>query len=178
MGGEDKLNIILCGFMATGKSSVGKRLADALHREFLDMDSLIEAEAGTTISDIFSSQGEAAFRAMESRMVERLANQSDRVVATGGGAIVNPHNLEEMKRSGIVITLTADIPTILQRSEKENTRPLLQTPDRLARIRTLLEQRAPFYAQADIVLDTSSMNIDEAVAFLLERLQEMDQISH
>jgi shikimate kinase len=172
MAEEGKRNIFLCGFMATGKSSVGKRLAAELHREFLDMDALIETEAGTTISEIFSSQGEAAFRAMESRMVERLAERSGCVVATGGGAIVYPHNLEKMKRSGMVITLTADIPTILRRSEKENTRPLLETVDRLERIRALMEQRAPFYAQADIVLDTSSLGIDEVVTILARIIHE------
>jgi shikimate kinase len=170
MLGEEKRNVFLCGFMATGKSSVGKRLAAALNCEFLDMDALIEAEAGTTISEIFSSQGEPAFRAMESLMVDRLAERSGCVVATGGGAIVNPHNLEQMKRNGVVITLTADIPTILRRSAKENTRPLLQTEDRLERIRSLMAQRAPFYALADFVLDTSSLNIDEVVAILLDRL--------
>jgi shikimate kinase len=171
MAEEGKRNIFLCGFMATGKSSVGKRLALELHREFLDMDALIEAEAGTTISEIFSTQGEAAFRVMESRMVERMAERSGCVVATGGGAIVDPHNLEKMKRSGVVITLTADIPTILRRSEKENTRPLLETANRLERIRALMEQRTPFYAQADIVLDTSSLNIDEVVTILVDRLE-------
>jgi shikimate kinase len=170
MPGEGKRNVFLCGFMATGKSSVGKRLAAALNCEFLDMDALIEAEAGTTISEIFSSQGEPAFRAMESLMVDRLAERSGCVVATGGGAIVNPQNLERMKRSGVVITLTADIPTILRRSAGENTRPLLQTEDRMERIRSLMAQRAPFYALADFVLDTSSLNIDEVVAILLDRL--------
>jgi shikimate kinase len=171
MTGEAKRNIFLCGFMATGKSSVGRRLAEAVHCEFLDMDALIEAEAGMTIAEIFSSQGEPAFRAMESRMVERIAERSGCVVATGGGTIVNPQNLEKLKRCGVVIALTADIPTILQRSGKENTRPLLQTADRLERIRTLMGQRAPFYAQADIVLDTSSLNINEVVDILADRLR-------
>ena len=160
---EEKRNIFLCGFMATGKSSVGKQLAAALHWEFLDMDALIESEAGTSISEIFSSRGEAAFRAMEARLVERIAERTGCVVATGGGVIVDQENLKIMKRCGVVITLAADIQTIFERSFKADTRPLLQTTDRLERIRTLLEQRAPFYAQADIVLDTSSLTIDEVV---------------
>ena len=168
---EEKRNIFLCGFMATGKSSVGTRLAAALQWEFLDMDARIESEAGTSISEIFSSQGEAAFRAMEARMVERLAEGAGRVVATGGGVIVNPENLKNMKRCGVVITLTADIQTILERSGKTNTRPLLETTNRLERIRMLMEQWAPFYAQADIVLDTSLLTIKEAVNALLDRLR-------
>jgi shikimate kinase len=173
-----KPNIFLCGFMATGKSSVGKRLAAAMHWEFLDMDGLIEEEAGTTIADIFASQGEPAFRSMELRMVESMAERSGCVIATGGGAIVNPRNLANMKRSGVVITLTADIQTILQRSSKENTRPLLETEDRLQRIRTLMDQRAPYYAQADIVLDTTSLSIDEVVAKLLDCLRHKGVIFH
>ena len=158
--------------MNTRASHTGRGLAAALHCEFLDMDALIEEEAGTTISAIFSSQGEPAFREMESRMVERLGERSGCIIATGGGAIVSPRNLENMKRRGVVITLTADIPTILRRSGNDETRPLLQTPDRLERIRSLLELRAPFYAQADIIIDTSSMSIDEVVAVLLDRLQQ------
>ena len=172
MAEEEKRNIFLCGFMATGKSSVGKRLAEVLQWEFLDADALIEAEAGTTISEIFAAQGEPAFRALESRMVQTLAERSGCVVATGGGAIVHPQNLEMMKRSGLVITLTADIPTILRRSAGDDARPLLQTADRQERIRKLLEQRAPFYAKADIVFDTSSLSVDEVAAMLLKRLLE------
>jgi shikimate kinase len=109
---------------------------------------------------------------MESRMVERIAERSGCVVATGGGAIVDPRNLENMKRCGVVVTLTADIPTILKRSGDDDTRPLLRAPDRLDRIRTLLDQRAPFYAQADIIVDTSFLNVDEVVAAVLDRLQK------
>ena len=105
---EEKRNIFLCGFMATGKSSVGKRLAAALHWEFLDMDALIESEAETSISEIFSSRGEAAFRVMEARMVERLAERTGCVVATGGGVIVEQENLKKMKRCGVVITVAPD----------------------------------------------------------------------
>ena len=168
---EEKRNIILCGFMATGKSSVGKRLAANLHYRFLDMDSLIEEETGMTIPQIFSSQGEPAFRALESRMVERIAGWSGYVVATGGGTIVNPQNLETLKRCGVVITLAADISTILQRVGSGEDRPMLKG-DRLERIQTLMEQRAPAYAKADIVLDTSALSIDEAAHLILNRLKE------
>ena len=169
---EEKRNIILCGFMATGKSSVGKRLAAKLHYQFLDMDSLIEEETGMTVPQIFSSQGESAFRALESRMVERIAGWTGYVVATGGGTIVNPQNLETLKRCGVVISLTADIQTILLRAGKGDTRPMLQGGDRLERIRQLLEQREPFYAQADIILDTSALNMNQVVSRLMERLRE------
>ena len=172
MAGEEMRNIILCGFMATGKSSVGKRLAKIVKYEFVDMDSLIEAEEGIAIPEIFSSRGEPAFRALESRMVERIAEWTRCVVATGGGTIVNPKNLETLKRCGVVITLTADMQTILTRAGKADTRPMLQGGNILERIRSLLEQREPFYSRADIVFDTSSLTINEAAHRLVGRLRE------
>jgi shikimate kinase len=178
MTGRGKCNIFLCGFMATGKSSVGMRLAARIHYEFLDMDALIEAEAGMAIAQIFASQGEPAFRALESRMVERIAERTECVIATGGGVIVNPKNLEILKRCGVVVTLTADVQTVLQRAGKDDARPLLQTDDKLERIRALLRQREPFYSQADIVLDTSALSVDEVVNSLMDQLNEGGYIFH
>jgi shikimate kinase len=169
---EEKRNIILCGFMATGKSSVGKRLAALMHYDFLDMDAAIEAEEGISIPKIFSSRGEPAFRELEARMVERVAEQTRCVVATGGGTIANPQNLERLKRCGVVITLTADIRTILLRVGSAEDRPMLREGDRVERIQMLMKQRAQTYAQADIVLDTSSLSIDEAAQAIMDRLQK------
>ena len=165
-------NIILCGFMATGKSSVGKKLASLMNYEFVDMDALIEAEEGMSIPQIFAARGEPAFRELECRMVERLAERTGCVVATGGGTIVNPKNLELLKRGGVVITLTANEETILRRAGKGDSRPMLLGGDRLERIRNLMKQREPFYLQADIVLDTSSLKINEVVRRLAELLQD------
>jgi len=172
MSGEGKRNIFLCGFMATGKSSVGKQLAAEMGYQFADMDALIELETGMAIPQIFSSQGEPAFRALESRMVERIAGWTGYVVATGGGTIVNPQNLETLKRCGVVVCLSADVQTILLRAGKGDTRPMLQGGDRLERIRQLLQQRESFYAQADIIVDTSTLNINQVVLRILERLEE------
>jgi shikimate kinase len=158
--------------MATGKSSVGRRLAARIRFQFLDMDTLIEQETGLTIPQIFSTQGEPAFRALESRMVERIAGWTGYVIATGGGTIVNPQNLEILKRCGVVISLTADAQTILLRTGKGDTRPMLRGADRLERIRQLMEQRERFYARADIVLDTSALTISQVVRRIMERLQE------
>jgi shikimate kinase len=172
MTGENRRNIILCGFMATGKSSVGKKLAERMKFEFVDMDARIEEEEGISIPRIFATRGEPAFRAIECRLVERIAERTGCVVATGGGAIVNPKNLELLKRCGVIIALTADEKTILLRAGQGDSRPLLQTEDRLERIRTLMKQREPFYSQADIILDTSSLEIDQVVQSLAERLKE------
>lgn len=161
-----KPNITLTGFMATGKSVVGRRLAALLGYEFMDLDILIEAEAGMPIPDIFATHGEGAFRAMESRMVERAAGRTGCVVATGGGAVLNPRNLEVLKRSGVVIALTADPEIILSRIGGGEDRPMLQGGDRPERIRHLLAERAPAYAKADLMVDTSTRTVDEVVDHL------------
>ena len=167
---KGKPNIILGGFMATGKSSVGRRLAIVLGYDFLDLDTLIAAEAGMPISQIFSSQGEGAFRALESRMVERLATRTGCVVATGGGTIVNPRNLEALKRSGVVVTLTADPDTISARIGPTDDRPMLWGGDKRERVRQLLEQRADAYAKADLIVDASAHTIDHVVNHILDFL--------
>jgi shikimate kinase len=160
-------NVILCGFMATGKSSVGRLLAEVLGYGFLDMDSAIEAEEGISIPQIFSSRGEPAFRELESRMVDRIAKQNHYVIATGGGTVVNPVNLEKLKGCGILINLTADVQTILARAGTGDDRPMLRAADREERIRSLLDRRAHAYAQADFSVDTSSLSIDEVVQLIV-----------
>jgi 3-dehydroquinate synthase len=163
-------NIIVTGFMATGKSSVGRRLAIRLGYDFLDLDTLIAAEAGMPISQIFATQGEETFRALESRMVDRVAGRAGCVVATGGGTIVNMRNLEALKRSGVVITLTADPDTILSRVGPVDDRPMLWGEDTRERIRLLLEQRAQAYAKADLIVDASAHTIDSVVNHILDFL--------
>ena len=173
MNAGGRPNIVLCGFMATGKSSVGKRLAEIAHYDFLDLDTAIEAEAGISIPEIFSSRGEPAFRALESRMVKRVAAKTGCVIAAGGGTIVDPQNFAELKRSGVIITLTADVQTIAERAGKGDDRPMLWEGNRLERIRTLMQKREHAYSKADIILDTSSLSIDEAARHLVERLRDL-----
>jgi shikimate kinase len=166
-----KRNIYLCGFMATGKSSVGRRLASLLGYDFIDMDSVIEEEEGMPIPLIFSRRGEPEFRALEAALVRRLAAQSGKVVATGGGVVANPKNLEMLRRSGTVVTLTADPGTILARVGSGEDRPMLQGGDKVERIATLMRKRAHAYAQADFTVDTSSMGIDEAARHIRSLLK-------
>jgi 3-dehydroquinate synthase len=166
----DKRNIIVTGFMATGKSSVGRRLAIRLGYDFLDLDTLIAAEAGMPISQIFATQGEETFRTLESRMVDRVAGRTGCVVATGGGTIVNPRNLEALKRSGVVITLSADPDTILSRIASVDDRPMLWGGDKRERVRLLLEQRAQAYAKADLIVDASAHTIDHVANHILDFL--------
>jgi shikimate kinase len=166
---SNKGNIILCGFMATGKSTVGKRLAAVLGYGFLDMDAMITAEAGMPIAQIFATQGESAFRAMEARMVDRVAGRTGCVVATGGGTIVNPKNLETLKRCGVVITLSADPQTILARVGSGDDRPMLSGGDKLERIGVLLAQRSGAYSKADLTID-ASLPVGQVVKSILDSL--------
>ncbi len=161
-------NIVLVGFMATGKTSVGRRLAERVEYAFVDVDDLIEAEAGMPIPRIFEEQGEPAFRNLEAQMIAKAARTSRTVIATGGGAVVNPANMRCLKTSGIVIALTADPETILARvgTGAGASRPMLRG-DAKARICSLLVERGPAYAQADVTLDTSSATVDEIADVIL-----------
>lgn len=172
MNSTRKRNVFLCGFMATGKSSVGKRLAELMHYQFLDMDTIIEAETGVSIPMIFETRGEAAFRSMEANLVRRLADRTGCVVATGGGTISNPSNLEILKDCGTVVTLTADPQTILARVGSGEDRPMLDVDDKEKRLAELMEKRAEAYAQADITVDTSSRSIDEVAQFISDSLKQ------
>jgi shikimate kinase len=169
-----KRNVFLCGFMATGKSSVGRRLAALIGYDFLDLDTLIETETGMSIPEIFSSRGEAAFRALESKMVDRVTARTGCVVATGGGAIADRQNLEKLKSAGVVITLTADIDTILERVGAAADRPMLHGQEKSERIRALLKERAPFYAEADFAVDTNSKSIEEVATEITDRLRVLE----
>jgi len=166
------MNIILTGFMGTGKTAVGKRLAKRLGWTFVDVDALIETGARRSIAQIFSERGEAVFRRLERRSINRLVRHDQHVIATGGGAFVDPQSRSKLRASGTVICLTARPQTILDRvGRRLASRPLLKdTTAPLSRIRTLLAQRAAAYAKADITLDTSDLSPDEIVVRLWEQL--------
>ncbi|MFN8543524.1 MAG: shikimate kinase [Candidatus Binatia bacterium] len=158
--------IILTGFMATGKSEIGRRLARALGRVFVDTDGLIEASAGRTVADIFAADGEAGFRALEREAVERAAAVPDAVVATGGGTLLDPENRRRLATSGVIVCLTADPDEILRRVGDTSVRPLLagaSNGNRIDRIRELLEERAAVYGLAQHRVDTTGLTPDEVV---------------
>jgi shikimate kinase len=147
-------NIALCGFMGTGKSSVGRLVAQQLRFAFLDTDAVIEARAGKSISDIFAQDGEPAFRVLESKVVHELASRHHTVISTGGGLVVNPDNLANLKQHALVVCLWATPETIWARVKNQSHRPLLADPQPLEKIRALLAERAPFYKQAGVLLNT------------------------
>lgn len=166
-----KKNIVLTGFMGTGKSTLGHLLARRLNYKFIDTDSEIEKRSGKTITDIFREDGEAAFRRQEKELVEELAQKRGLVISTGGGLVMNPQNVQKLRESGDIICLTASPDEILERVSKQpQTRPLLKETDPREKIAELLQQRSSIYAQFR-QLPTSGQSPDELTARLIEMIQ-------
>lgn len=159
--------LILTGFMATGKTEVGRRLARRLRRPFVDVDGLVEASAGRSVKDIFASDGEGAFRALERDAVARACDVVGAVIATGGGTLLDPENRRRLAAAGPIVCLVASPEEILRRVGDASSRPLLANgsgpEDRLARIQALLGERAQAYAVASHRIDTSGLTPDEVV---------------
>ncbi len=166
----DSGNLILTGFMGTGKTAVGRAAALQLGRPFVDMDAEIEARAGKPIPRIFAEEGEAAFRSMESNLCRELSAQQSVVVATGGGALVDPDNRALMMQSGTVVCLKCGPDEILRRLDEEGVldRPLLQAADASAEIERLLEARRQAYAAIPWQVDTTGLSVDEVAARVIE----------
>jgi 3-dehydroquinate synthase len=154
-------NIVITGFMGTGKSAVGREVARRLGWQFVDMDDVIVLRAGKPIPRIFAEHGEAAFRAMESNVCADLSVQEGLVIATGGGALVNPDNRRVMMRGGTVICLNADPDEILRRVGDDDNRPLLNVPDPRARVTELLATRRAAYQTIPWQIDTTGLSVEE-----------------
>ena len=170
-------NLALIGFMGTGKSSVGRLAADILHFTFLDTDRVIEARAGSAISEVFAQQGEPAFREWERRIVEELTRRSKTVIATGGGLPADEANLLSLKSHALVLCLWASPETIFERVRLHDHRPLLNEPEPLEKIRTLLAVREPFYRQADVLVNTERRSVKEVAAQVVHQFH-MAQAAH
>src|SRR5438105_1675476 len=149
----------LIGFMATGKTSVGRIVASRLGRPFVDTDALIEAEAGRSVPRIFAEDGEAAFRRLEAQAVARAAGPGGSVIATGGGVVLSRKNMDRLRQHGLIVALRADPQAILARVGRAGDRPLLGD-DPEGRVHRLLEERSEFYREADVVVETSALSLD------------------
>jgi len=167
-------NIVLVGFMGTGKSVVGRALAQRLRRPFIDVDELIEREAGRPIRSIFAEEGEAAFRRVEGAAIQRVSQREGQIVATGGGALLDEGNVAALKRHGRLVWLKADPDIILQRIGDAESRPLLNVADPKARLAELLALRQATYAKADAAVETSGRSIEQVVEEVL-RLMPVDE---
>ncbi len=161
-------NIVLFGFMGTGKTCVGRILAADLGMTFVDMDAVIERRCGKTIPHIFSEHGEPFFRALERQLVMELAAQSGLVIATGGGVVLQADNVRDYAKTGLVVCLTATPETIWARLKDDASRPLLAGPDKLARMSALLQTRRPYYETIPFRIDTTDLTPHEVAHRILE----------
>jgi len=164
-------NIVLIGFMGSGKSSVGKRLAQSLGWDFVDTDYEIAAITNLSVAEIFRRHGETRFRSEERIVVARLSQKRQLVIATGGGTVLNQLNWDALARNGIMIGLHASLDAILSRIGHKNDRPLLKGPRE--EIEKLWSERQKYYVQADFTIDTTQKTIDEVVSEILELLERV-----
>ncbi len=167
-------SIVLVGLMGCGKSSVGRRLASRLGISFVDADEEIERVAAKSIVEIFADHGEAYFRDGERRVIARLLANGPQVLATGGGAFINPETRAKIRERGISIWLHADLPVLMRRVSKRDTRPLLKNGDPEATMRDLMDKRYPVYAEADITVESRDVPhdviVNEVIAALKSKL--------
>ena len=165
-------SIVMVGLMGCGKSAIGRRLASKLGLPFVDADEEIEKAAGKTIDDIFAEHGEAYFRDGERKVIARLLRAGPQVLATGGGAFINPETRAAIRQSGVSVWLNAELQLLMRRVAKRNNRPLLKAGDPETIMRDLMKERYPIYAQADIALESRDVPHDVVVAEILERLTQ------
>lgn len=151
-------NIILMGFMGTGKSATGRLVAKRLDRQLIDMDAEIERRERRKIEDIFSTDGEPYFRKVEREVVKELCERKNLVVAAGGGVVVNPENVHDFSRTGVVICLSATPSVILERVVAETHRPLIEGGTKARKISDLLELRKPLYDAIPNQIDTTRLS--------------------
>ncbi|MDD4938920.1 MAG: shikimate kinase [Candidatus Omnitrophica bacterium] len=168
-------NIYLVGFMATGKTSVGKELARMTKMRFLDLDEFIELKEKRTISDIFAKKGEPYFRKIEKRALKQVSKEKNFVVACGGGIVLDEDNVKIMKQTGVMICLTASPEIILKRASAFTHRPLLNVEDPKKQVDLLLKMRSPFYAKADKCIDTSGLSMKQVADKIMKSIYKNDK---
>jgi shikimate kinase len=167
-----KSSIALIGFMGTGKTVVGKLLAQKLGKEFIELDALIEKKAGKSIPEVFRQDGEIGFRELEIEVVKGIAGRKNAVIACGGGVVLNTINIARLRLECVIACLTATPSVILQRTAADQTgRPLLAAGDKPAQIKELLKFRRPFYEKAaDITVNTSRLHAEGVAGIIIDRL--------
>ena len=162
--------IALVGLMGVGKSTIGRKLAQALELPFQDADHEIEKAAGRSISEIFAERGEAEFRAGERRVIARMLDSGPHILATGGGAFMNAQTRALIKERAVSVWLKAELDVLVRRVGRKDTRPLLAGRDAREVLKTLMEERYPIYAEADIVVETDERPAGATVAAIIEGL--------
>ncbi len=166
-------NIIFIGFMATGKSTIGKLLASKLGKVFIDTDNLLEDKYKSSIDQLFKKVGEEKFREHEREIIHSLVNLKNHVISTGGGAVTYKDNFQVLKSMGTTISLIASIPTIVERISNDSAnRPLLEGSNLEDKISNLLQKRAFYYIGSDIMINTDSMTIENVIDVILGEVND------
>ena len=166
------MNVVITGFMCTGKTSVGKKLAEKLNFDFLDTDDLIESKVGLKITEIFERYGEPYFRDIETQVVKEVSQKDKIVISTGGGVVLRKENMNNLRKNGVIVNLTAKPETIYERLNKQpGIRPLLNKPNPLEEIKRLLEFREEYYKNCDFRIPTDNLSVDEIVEEILNFLK-------
>ena len=160
--------IAITGFMAVGKSAVGRTLARRLKRQFVDLDKVIEKTEGMKVKDIFAQKGESYFRALEKQALAEVLKHENQVIATGGGAIVDEENLGLLREKTLLVCLTASLDALLKRIGAGSKRPLLKDADRKNRIDELLQLREGKYARAHLSIDTTDLTVNQVAERIIE----------
>ncbi|MBM7867887.1 shikimate kinase [Heliobacterium gestii] len=169
---QQKQNIVLIGFMGTGKSTVGRRLAARLGYRYVDTDVEVEQVTGMTIAQIFDQYGEVRFRSEETLTARRMAAMERVVVATGGGIVLKPENVAALRSSGVLIGLEATPEVIWSRVVRRSHRPLIKRDITVEDIGEMMARRTPYYSCADVTVDTSERSVPEIVEAILAYLRE------
>jgi shikimate kinase len=164
-------NVALVGFMGTGKSTIGRLVAEHIQYGFVDTDELIQERLGRSISDIFAQEGEAAFRRYEKQALECLSQRTNVVISAGGGLAADPANMESLKGHALVFWLVASPETIWERVQTQTHRPLLRGPDPMGKIRELLAAREPSYRQADVFIHSGLRSPKEVAQQIAHQFQ-------
>ncbi len=168
------MNIVIVGFMGTGKTAAAKLLAKESQMKYISTDEVIEDRERRSINEIFKKSGEPYFRRVEKEVVGKIAQLNSFVIDAGGGVVLDKENIENLKRNGKIVCLGATPDVILERTKRYHHRPLLNTENPKAKIEELLKFRAPFYAQADFCIDTTNLNIEEVTQEIRNRIENRE----
>lgn len=168
-------NLIFVGLMGAGKSVIGRMVAQQLSMPFIDTDAEIERVSRMTISELFASYGETEFRALETRVIERLLKGGPRVISTGGGAFINERTRAAIKRDGVSVWLRADLEVLWERVSRREHRPLLKTENPKQTLENLMNQRYPIYAEADLTVDSRDVRKETVTAEVLAAIAAMSE---
>jgi shikimate kinase len=166
-------NLILTGFMGTGKTEVGRELARLLTMKLIDIDTEIVKSVKMSINQIFEQFGEQTFRKMETEMIEKVSREKNILISTGGGAVLRQENMDALKKTGMVICLMATPETILRRTSGNSERPLLQVEKPLEKINELLNFRKPYYEKADMIIDTEHKTPLQIAEEIIEKVRNL-----